>query len=126
MHFDAFWLDKSKDHFRKEINFIRTHTENVPKPDGWGVTRDHLSYYYIDYKFQYKLSQIPEEHRMNYLAQRYAHLLSTAQSMGTMAITISVLAIANAGYAVAAIFYLHVCRYLSSKMCRILSLFTGK
>ncbi|SNT42472.1 hypothetical protein SAMN05444672_12248 [Bacillus sp. OK838] len=81
--FMSAWIRKGKKVHELEMEVINKYTKDVPKPDWWGKKKDIQNYFFIEYQYQYNISKLNND-RMTYLSQRYAHLLSTTHSMGTV------------------------------------------
>jgi hypothetical protein len=80
VNFGTSWIKKDK--LTKNMKYITDLVEDFKRPDGW--TGDKIEdYFYIEYIMQLELSKLNDS-RMQYLAERYRHLLSTTHSLGAL------------------------------------------
>jgi hypothetical protein len=80
LHFLSFWIASRFSNIH--LNAIKNKIENFEVPSGWTGRRPE-DYFYIEYLWQRELSKL-DEIKMNYLSERYRHLLSTTHSLGAL------------------------------------------
>lgn len=80
VNFDLAWITKSR--LTNNLNYINNHLGEIEKPKDWAGNKPE-DYYYLEYLMHREISKL-DEPKMNYLSERYRHLLSTTHSLGAL------------------------------------------